>query len=253
MDRIVLITGGTKGIGKAVAQKFLRNGDTVVIVSRYHEGRTEEVMSELKELGSVCFRPVNVESYGECRIVMEEVRKRFGTLDVLVNAAGITGERKPFLDCNMEDLEKVIHINLLGSIYMARCAAELMEVSEDGVIINIGSICGFMANTENIGYHASKGGIRIVTEAMARELAPYGIRVLSVAPGWVDTGLMDQKAKEFGGTLHMKGRVIEPDEIADVVYLLSTPEAAVVNGTTVLADDGDTAFKGLKMKGFTKR
>ncbi len=105
-----------------------------------------------------------------------------------------------------------------------------------------------LANSEAIGYHVSKGGVKMLTQALARELTPQGLRVVSVAPGWVNTGLMDQKAIEYGGKLHMKGRVVEPNEIANVIYLLSLDEASVINGTTVMADDGYTVFKGLHMK-----
>ena len=133
----------------------------------------------------------------------------------------------------------------MGTIKLSQLAAREMLKQRSGVIINVGSIDGFLANTESIGYHASKGGVKLLTQAMARELSPYGIRVLSVAPGWVKTGMIDKPIEEIGSRLHMKGRIILPEEIADAIWLMSLPEASAINGTTVMADDGYSSFKGV--------
>ncbi len=85
----------------------------------------------------------------------------------------------------------------------------------------------------------------MATQAMARELSPYGVRVLSVAPGWVKTAMIDKPIEEIGSKLHMKGRIIEPKEIADAIYILSLPEASAINGSTVMVDDGYSSFKGV--------
>ena len=121
----------------------------------------------------------------------------------------------------------------------------LAQLKGLGEIINVGSIDGFLANTESIGYHASKGGVKMLTQAMAQELSPYGIRVLSVAPGWVKTGMIDKPIEEIGSRLHMEGRIILPEEIANAIWLMSLPEASAINGTTVMADDGYSSFKGV--------
>ena len=128
---------------------------------------------------------------------------------------------------------------------MAHYVAKHMATQKSGVIVNVGSICGFMANTEAIGYHASKGGVKMVTQAMARELSPYGVRVVSVAPGWVRTGMIDKPIEMIGSALHMKGRIIEPEEIANAIYLMSLEEASAINGSTVMVDDGYSSFKGV--------
>lgn len=121
----------------------------------------------------------------------------------------------------------------------------LAQLKGLGEIINVGSIDGFLANTESIGYHARKGGVKMLTQAMAQELSPYGIRVLSVAPGWVKTGMIDKPIEEIGSRLHMEGRIILPEEIANAIWLMSLPEASAINGTTVMADDGYSSFKGV--------
>lgn len=169
----------------------------------------------------------------------------YGKIDVLANVAGVVGNRGSFIDLDLDDVQKTININLMGTIYISQYAAKEMVKAKAGVIVNVGSICGFAANTESIGYHASKGGIKMLTQAMARELSPYGIRVVSVAPGWVKTGMIDKEIEEIGSRLHMKGRIIMPEEVANAIYLISLPEASAINGSTVMVDDGYASFKGV--------
>ena len=248
MKKVAIITGGTSGIGLATAKKFLKNGYWVVVASVDSQEKIDAAMKELEALGDVSFSLCNITDRSDCQAAVKLAVEKYGQVDVLANVAGITGKRQSFLEGDLDDTMKVININLMGSLNMALYAAQEMVKRHTGVIINVGSICGLMANSEAIGYHASKGAIKMVTQALAKELTPQGLRVLSVAPGWVDTGLMDQKAIEYGGKLHMKGRVVSPEEIADVIYLMSLDEAKAINGTTVCADDGYTSFKGVNMK-----
>lgn len=248
MSKVAIITGGTSGIGLATAKRFLEAGNKVVVLSNDPQEKTDAAMAELAALGDASFCFCNVTKQEDCEKAVRFAVETYGRVDVLANVAGISGRRQSFLEGEMDDTVRVININLMGSLYMCLYAAREMVKSGSGVIINVGSICGLMANSEAIGYHASKGAIKMVTQALAKELTPYGVRVLSVAPGWVNTGLMDQKATEFGGKMHMRGRILEPYEIANVIHLLSLDEAAAINGVTVNADDGYTSFKGVNMK-----
>ena len=242
MNRITIITGGTKGIGFATAKKFLSCGNKVIILGR-HEN--ESALEELKKEGEVTFIKADVSIADDCRRVVSAVMETYGRIDVLANVAGVVGTRGAFVDLDLADIQNTININLMGTINLSQLAAREMIKHRFGVIINVGSIDGFLANTESIGYHASKGGVKMLTQAMARELSPYGIRVLSVAPGWVKTGMIDKPIEEIGSRLHMKGRIILPEEIADAIWLMSLPEASAINGTTVMADDGYSSFKGV--------
>ena len=248
MKKVVVITGGTSGIGFATAKKFLSKGYRVVVVSNDPQEKVDAAMAELEPLGEVIFCPCNITSREECEKVFAVTMEKFGQVDVLANVAGITGKRQSFLEGDLDDTMKVININVMGSLNMAYYAAREMVKRHTGVIVNVGSICSLMANSEAVGYPASKGAIKMATQALARELTPKGLRAVCVAPGWVDTNLMDQKAKEYGGKLHLKGRVVSPEEVANVIYLVSQEEASAINGTTVCADDGYTAFKGVNMK-----
>ncbi len=242
MDRVVIITGGTNGIGLECAKKFLREKDKVVYLGRHQK---QEVDTELSSLGDATFVRADVAVQADCEAAVEKTIQLHGRIDVLVNVAGIVGERQAFCDIDLDNVRSVIETNLMGTLYMGRFAAPHMTAARSGVIVNVGSICGHMANTENVAYHASKGGVAMLTKAEARELAPYGVRVVEVAPGWVHTGMLDPAILEVGGKLHMGGKIVEPDEIANLVYLAASPEASCWNGTCVMADNGYSAFKGL--------
>ena len=242
MNQIVIVTGGTKGIGFATAKKFLSCGDKVIVLGR-HE--TPEALEALNQIGEATFIKADVSVVEDCQHVVQTTIEKYGKIDVLANVAGVVGNRGAFVDLDLADVQKTININLMGTINLSQLVAREMLKKRSGVIINVGSIDGFMANTEAIGYHASKGGVKMLTQAMARELSPYGIRVLSVAPGWVKTGMIDKPIEEIGSRLHMKGRIILPEEIANAIWLMSLPEASAINGSTVMADDGYCSFKGV--------
>ena len=242
MDRVVIITGGTNGIGLACARKFLGAGNKVVYLGRHQK---PEVDAELSALGEAVFVRADVAVQTDCEAAVAAAIERFGHVDVLVNVAGIVGERQAFCDIDLDNVRSVIETNLMGTIYMGRFVAPRMAEQRSGVIVNVGSICGHIANTENVAYHASKGGVTMLTKAEARELAPYGVRAVEVAPGWVHTGMLDPAILEVGGKLHMGGKIVEPEEVADLIYLAASPEASCWNGTCVMADNGYSAFKGL--------
>ncbi len=246
MDKkVIIVTGGTRGIGYATSEKFLKEGYAVAAVSIDSEEQIKLAQENLGKLGDYTFIRCNVSDKAECEKAVKAVYEKYGRIDVLANVAGVVGERKDLVDANLEDIDRTIAINLLGSIYMAKYSAEYMKENKSGVIVNVGSLCGFVANQESIGYHASKGGIRMFTQALARELTPFGIRVVSVAPGWVKTGMLLEEAEKFGASMHMRNKVTQPGEVADTIWLMTTKEATLINGTTVMVDDGYTAFKGV--------
>ena len=245
--RIAVITGGTRGIGYATVKKFLENGAKVVLFGSREEtvaGALASLKAENPEWEVSGAWP-NLVDADEVAAEISKIKEKYGRIDVLVNAAGVVGTRGNFVDLDLSDIQNTININLMGTINLSQLTSWEMIRQRSGVIINVGSIDGFMANTESIGYHASKGGVKMLTQAMARELSPYGIRVLSVAPGWVKTGMIDKPIEEIGSRLHMKGRIILPEEIANVIWLMSLPEASAINGTTIMADDGYSSFKGV--------
>lgn len=248
MEKVVIVTGGTSGIGFETSKKFLEKGYKVVIAGIDREENIKKALELLHPLGEVTFIKCDISDPEECKQVVLKTIHYYDHIDILANVAGIVGERKDFVESSLDNIKKVIDVNLMGSINMAYYVSKEMIKAKSGTIVNVGSICGFMANTEAIGYHASKGGVKMVTQALARELSPYGIRVVSVAPGWVKTPMMESDIELFGNTLHMKGRVIQPREIANAIYLMTLEEASAINGTTVMVDDGYSSFKGINGK-----
>lgn len=247
MTKVAIVTGGTSGIGYQTSLKFLKAGYQVVIAGIDAQAKIDEAMATLTKVGEVTFISCDVSQRADCATVVEQTIAKYGRIDVLANVAGIVGKRGDFTDIGLDAIQKVIDVNLMGTINMGYYVAPHMKTQKSGVIVNVGSIDGFLANPENIAYHASKGGVKMLTQAQARELSLFGIRVVSVAPGWVQTGMMSGTAADFGATLHMKGRVLRPEEVANVIYLVSLDEASAINGTTVFADDGYTSFKGLEV------
>ncbi|MGL5439898.1 MAG: SDR family NAD(P)-dependent oxidoreductase [Filifactoraceae bacterium] len=244
--RVIVVTGGSEGIGYAIAERFLINGDTVIITSR-RESEGKEAEKILSALGEVRWIKADVGEEEDCISLVEEIKGAYGKIDVLVNNAGTVGERGDLLQQDMKNIENVLRVNVMGTIHTMKYVGQVMKCQGKGVIINVGSICGIISNPESIAYHASKGAIRMVTQAGARELSPLGIRVLSVAPGWVATPLLQsvipEESMAHGASLHLQGKVIEPSQIAGAVFILASDEASVINGTTVMSDDGYSSFK----------
>lgn len=246
MDKkVIVVTGGTRGIGLATAEKFIKEGYAVAALSIDSEEQIKLATEKLSAMGDFHYIRCNIANKADCKSAVDEVIEKYKRIDVLANVAGVVGERKDLVDADLDDVENTIQINLMGSIYMAKFVAEQMKKQQFGTIINIGSICGIIANQESIGYHASKGAIKMFTQALARELTPYGVRVVSVAPGWVRTGMLLAEVEKLGASMHMRNRVTEPEEVANVIYLLTLKEACLINGSTVLAEDGYTSFKGV--------
>lgn len=245
MTKVALVTGGTNGIGFAVAKKFVSKGYKVILASLDGDEVVHKALTEISNLGEAVYFPCDVAQLADCQQLVSNSLEHYGKIDVLVNVAGVTGKRKPFLQADLSDIANTIQVNLMGTINMAQATAKTMVDQASGVIVNVGSICGFLANSENVGYHASKGGVKMFTQALARELSPKGIRVFSVAPGWVKTAMVNEETESLGSIFHMRrDRIITPEEVANIIYLLSLEEASAVNGSTVMVDDGYAGFKG---------
>lgn len=244
--RVVIVTGGSEGIGHATAERFLKNGDIVIITSR-REAEGKKAEKELGALGEITWMHCDVSKEEDCKKSVDFAMEKYGRLDVLVNNAGTVGNRGDLIEQDMWNIENVMKINVMGTLYMIKYAALAMKETGKGVIVNVGSLCGAIVNTESVAYHASKGAVRMITQCMAKELAPLGIRVVSASPGWVATPLLRSVVSEddlaYGGKLHMTGKIIEPAQIAGAIFILASDDASAINGTTVMADDGYSSFK----------
>jgi 3-oxoacyl-[acyl-carrier protein] reductase len=244
--KVVLITGGAAGIGKATAQVFAREGAKVVICDVSQE-LGQEV---LKTLGpDAVFYNVDVCNRTEVQKWVDEVVMKFGRVDVLVNNAGITRDAQ-FIKMKDGELIKqmsedafdlVISVNLKGVFNCTQVVAPYMVKQKSGVILNASSVVGLYGNFGQTNYVATKAAVIGMTKVWARELGKYGIRVNAVAPGFILTEMVAKMPEEVLAGMRAKtplGRLGEPEDIANAYLWLSTDEAAFVHGAVISIDGG---------------
>ena len=241
--RIVLITGAAKGIGEATARRFAANGDTVIAADRDGAG----VAALVAALGGEHLaHEVDIASEGEAQAMFARVRQRFGGLDILVNNAAVADAFAPASEQTAADLERVLDVNLVGAFLCAREAIKAMRPG--GVILNVGSINTFLPFAPRHAYGASKAGVDILTRCMAAELGPSGLRVATVAPGYIRTPgvtALEQSGRVDIPAIRRRipmGDLGRPDDIADAMLFLASPEASYVNGSILYVDGGWTSF-----------
>ena len=246
-QRVAVITGGASGIGRQVSLKFARKGDRVVVAD-FNETAGQETVDMIKaEGGEASFVQVDVSKQESVEALVDKAVELYGRIDVMHNNAGIGGAG-PVLEQNMDLYHRTINVNQHGVAYGIIAAGRKMkELGIEGVIINTASVFGFLASPGTFAYHATKGAVIMMSKSAALELAPYGIRVVAVAPGAVDTpiiqGYKDSGMLESMRAKVMGGELTQPEGGADTVYLVSLDEAAAITGSVVMADQGYASFK----------
>jgi NAD(P)-dependent dehydrogenase (short-subunit alcohol dehydrogenase family) len=247
LSRVAVITGGASGIGRETALKFAKKGDRVVVAD-FNEVIGKQTVDLIKSNGGeAIFVKTDVSNYEDVEALVDKAVETYGRIDVMFNNAGI-GRITPVLDQNLEDYHSVINVNQHGVAYGIIAAGKKMrELNINGVIINTASVFGFLASPGTFAYHATKGAVIMMTKSAALELAEYGIRVVAIAPGVVDTPII-QGYKDSGVIDSMKAKVMgnkltQPEQIANTVYLMSLEEASAVNGSVIMADEGYASFK----------
>jgi NAD(P)-dependent dehydrogenase (short-subunit alcohol dehydrogenase family) len=247
--RVVLITGGSGGIGTAIGERFLALGDTVVLA----DIATERPPLAVRSPTHVSFVVADVSKVTECERAVADAISRRGQLDVLINAAGVWTQGDTW-HTTEADWDRTIDVNLKGTFFTCRFAIpELMR--SHGCIINISSDSGLAGNPGCAIYNASKFGVNGITKSLALELAPYGVRVNSICPADVDTPMLAGQARDFGGgdpdgylsdllakmPQGEQARFIRAEEIAALAVFLASSEAAPLTGACIPVDWGVTA------------
>jgi NAD(P)-dependent dehydrogenase (short-subunit alcohol dehydrogenase family) len=248
-NKVALITGGTSGIGRATAVLFAREGARVAITGR-NEERGRQVVEEIqKPGGSALFVRSDVRLADECRRAVEDTVRAFGPIDILFNNAGLYFPNTA-AGCSEEEWDLTVDINLKGTFLMSKYALPGMIARGKGVIINNGSGWGLVGGAQAAAYCAAKGGVVLLTKAMAIDHARQGIRVNCVCPGDIDTPMLveDARQRRMSRDDYMKeatnrpmGRVGTPEEIARAVLFLSTDDSSFVTGATLAVDGGGSA------------
>lgn len=247
LDRVAVVTGGGGGIGRATALELAQLGARVVVADLDEQSARHSTNTVIERGGSATACRVDVTSPDEHARLMAHALHTYGRVDVMVNNAGVA-QGAALLDWKPEMVERVTAVNQHGVLYGIQAAARVMgEAGRGGVIINVGSIYGQLATLYCIAYQATKAAVEIMTKVAAHELAPHRIRVVNVAPGVVDTSMIEDYRKAGlaprMAQKHMRGELVQPEQVARVIALLATDAASAINGTTVFADDGFSAFK----------
>lgn len=239
--KIVLVTGGARGIGRAITLAFAKSGADVAFTYRSSGQLAESLVSEVKAMGrKVLPLEADATSMKSAVEVVERVVAEFKRLDVLVNNAGITKDNL-LLRMSEEDWDSVIQTNLKSVFNYTKAAARTMMGQRYGKIINLSSVVGLKGNAGQSNYAASKAGIIGFTKSIAKELASRNILVNAVAPGYIDTdmtaALTEEQRKAVIDAIPLK-RVAKPDDVAKVVLFLASPDADYITGQVVSVDGG---------------
>ncbi len=236
-DKHVLITGAAAGIGKAIAERFVEEGAKVSLAD-LNLDNAQKLADEIKEKGGVAFAlACDVRKQEECNKVVEDATVELGDIDILVNCAGgaiVGGAFQEFSECTPEYIEKLIGVNLMGTLYCSRAVAPKMKARRCGKIINFSSIRALTGDGTCVLYGTSKGAIISFTKSLAIELGAYGINVNAIAPGAINSRPGPGAAKN-----HMN-RPGTCEEVAALVAFLASEEAAFITGENIVIDGGRT-------------
>ncbi len=239
-DKVAIITGSARGIGKSIATLFARQGAKVVI-SDIADEIGEKTAQEIKELGGeAIYLHCDVSDPEDAERLIRSTVESFGRLDILVNNAGITRDSL-LVRMKDEDWNRVISINLTGTFNCTRAAAKVMMRQRDGCIINIASVAGIMGNVGQVNYSASKAGVIGITKSAARELARRGVRVNAIAPGFIMTEMtakLPEAERERILEMVPLGKPGTPEDVANVALFLASDAARYITGQVIRVDGG---------------
>lgn len=239
--KVALVTGASRGIGKAIACKLAREGAKVIINYNGSKEKAEAVKSEIEAAGGQAeVYQCDVSDYTACETFIQTVIKEEGSLDILVNNAGITKDGL-LMKMSEEDFDKVLDINLKGAFNTIRFASRQMLRQKGGRIINMSSVVGVSGNAGQANYAASKAGVIGLTKAAARELASRGITVNAIAPGFIETDMTDvlsDKVKEASEEQIPLGHFGKPEDVAAAAAFLASEEARYITGQVLHVDGG---------------
>ena len=240
-NKVVLVTGASRGIGREIALTLAGQGATVIVNYQGSKEKADEVVAMIKENGG------NAESVGcdvsnfeLCGEMIQNIIEKFGRLDILVNNAVITRDGL-LMKMSEEDFSKVIDVNLKGAFHTIRHASRYFLKQRSGSIINISSVSGVSGNAGQANYSAAKAGIIGLTKSVAKELGSRGITVNAIAPGFIETDMTDampEKAKEAVKSQITLGRIGTPADIAGVAAFLASDAASYITGQVISVDGG---------------
>ena len=239
--KVAVVTGASRGIGRAIALELASRGAAVVINYNGSEERAKEVQKEIEEKGGEAeIRQWNVADFAACERAVKDIVKTHGSIDILVNNAGITKDGL-LMGMSEADFDSVIDVNLKGTFNMMRFVSRQMLRQRSGRMISMASVVGIAGNAGQANYAASKAGVIGLTKTAARELASRGIRVNAIAPGFIETDMtevLSDKVKEASVSQIPLGHFGKPEDVANLAAFLASEAAAYITGQVIHCDGG---------------
>ena len=239
--KVAVVTGASRGIGRAIALELGRRGNFVVVNYNGSAEKAEAVKQEIEAAGGeACAMQCDVSDYGACEAFMKDVIKEYKRIDILVNNAGVTRDGL-LMQMKEEDFDTVVDTNLKGAFHTIRFAARQMLKQRSGRIINLSSVVGLRGNGGQVNYSASKAGITGLTKSAAKELASRGITVNAIAPGFIETEMTAVLPEETKAATLKEiplQKFGKPEDVAQAAAFLASEEAAYITGQVLCVDGG---------------
>lgn len=240
-DKTVIISGATRGIGRAIAVELAREGANISFSFKKSDLQAKQLEKEIKDIGaSVKSFKTDIRDFAAVKSWVEQTREVFGTLDIVINNAGIINDKALAL-MDPEDWHDVINTNLDGTFNLTRASIITLIKQKSGTIINITSVSGIVGVSRQTNYSASKAGIIGFTKSLAKEVAPYNIKVNAIAPGFIETDMLNDLKEEYLAELTKQipfKRFGSPQDVAKVVKFLVSEDAHYITGQTIAIDGG---------------
>lgn len=240
-EKIAVVTGASRGIGRAIALKLASMDMTVIVNYAGSKEKAENVVKEIEDKGGRAeAAQCDVSDFVQCQKMIEDIHKRYGSIDVLVNNAGITKDGL-VMAMKEEDFDDVIATNLKGTFNCIRFVSRIMMKQRQGKIINMSSVSGVAGNAGQVNYSAAKAGVIGITKSMARELAPINVNVNAIAPGFIETDMTDalsEKIKEQAVSQIPLGRFGKAEEVAELAAFLADDKSNYITGQVFHIDGG---------------
>ena len=245
--KVALVTGASRGIGRAIAKVLAQAGALVNMVSRKGDLLAQLQKEIWGEGGNSCYHVANVASRGEMEEVFKEVRERHGHLHILVNNAGVSPHYLPFHETAQKDWDKMLAVNLKGTFYASYLAFPLLKAAGRGAVVNVSSIGGLIGLPRVAVYTATKGALTTFTKTLAVEWAPCGIRVNALCPGFIETDMTSGISRNEGLREELMARIPlarfgRPEEVAYATLFMVSPAASYMTGHCLVVDGGWTSW-----------